>query len=535
MRHSLLLFLILSLCPVGVVHTTLYGQVVLQQFGDTQTDTWDALSSLSDGEATCFALGYQRQTRVADETFLAPERGVVLGKMDKSAVELWGNLYSRGNTQIHDICPAPEGVYVFGNAFSFLLYQGDTIFPTNGRNTAFILHLGLDGELQQALHFNSRGAVLGQAAIWQEDASQLVTLLQIRDTLQYQGLSWAPRATTASLLLHWTPDLQLQFGTLIDGSGEIEARHLKSIDDEIYVAGRFKGQIDSQTDTLFTRTADFDGFIYAARASGSERFIRHLRGQFEDDVFTLEVSKDALYFGGQFIGNLRLQDIEILTGLQVAGFIGAMDRSGEGLWMYPIRGTSISLAVTAIHPQGDELLFSVWTGASTVFQGDTLWQPTTVGQVHSVLARTDLAGQLLEWNLWPGDNILYITDFIRLGSDLLVAAEMMGQFAGVSSRGFFDVLLIDPDATASYSETAVSTSEIQLYPQPAGGLLCIDGPFPPPYTYEIIALSGQTLRTGRLSTSCLPVSHLPPGSYVLRLIPDGPQRPLSKLWIKGVR
>ena len=535
MGHSFPIHLILSLGLWASGSIVVYAQDVLYQIGDTQTETWDALLPSSEGATSCFAMGYQRQTRVLDEEFTAPERGVVLGKVNESSLQVWGNLYSRGNTQIHDICPASDGVYVFGNGFSFLVYQGDTIFPTNGRNTAFILHLGPNGNLQQAIHFNSRGAVLGQAAVSPEESPELITLLQIRDTLRIEGQSWAPTATTGSLLLHWTPDLELKFGTLIDGNGEIEARHLQSIDDEIYIAGRFKGQIEGQTDTLFTRTADFDGFIYAGRTSGSERFVRHLRGQFEDDIFVLEVNKDALYFGGQFIGNLRLNDIEILTGLQVAGFIGAMNRSGEALWMHPIRGTSISLAVSAIHPLEDELLFSIWTGSTTIFQGDTLQQPTQVGQVHSVLARTNLEGQLLEWQLWPGDPIIYITDFIRLGSEVWVAAEMTGQFAGLSSRGFFDVLLLDPNTSTAYLSPEPSPPHLRLYPQPARHELCIDidGSYPSQLRYELMDLSGRLLETGVLSHSCLSVSGLPTGSYILRLIPDSSHQHMSQIWIKG--
>jgi len=532
MRDSLLFSFFLSLAFLLLCSWSIEGQEVLHQLGDRETESWDAVSKEKGQEQVLFALGYQRETLVADQRFVAPDRGVVLGKMTTSSVEVLAHLYSRGGTRVHGICRSPQGLYVFGNAFSFLVYNADTLFPTNGRNTAFILHLDTAGQLQNVRHFNSQGAVLGQAALWQAEANQFLSLLQIRDTFFLEGQEWVPRAATASLLLHWSPDLELQAGTLIDGIGEIEASHLKSIEDEIYVAGRFKGRIETATDSIFTPTADFDGFILSLQTQGQERFIRHLRGQFDDDIFTIEASEEAIYLGGQFIGNLRLQNLEILTGQQVAGFLGAMRRSGEALWLHPVRGSSISTAVSAVYPQAEELLYAVWTGETTIFQGDTLQQPTMPGQVHSILGRTDLSGQAREWNLWPGDNLIYITDFIPLQEDLVMTAEMMGRFAGARSRGFFDALLLDPNGTSSLPTTSDFTSDLKLYPQPARHKLCIS-PFSQPYNYQIFTAAGQFIESGRLSSPCLPIDQLTSGAYVLCLQIPETDRPQCILWIKG--
>jgi len=532
MRHSLLsififITILLFLAPLGSS-----AQQVVQQLGGAESDTWDALSPALDSTCTVFALGYPRETQVDGQLYTAPGRGVVLGCLSDTESTVWGNLTSRGNTRVHNICPSPQGRYVFGNAFSFLVYQGDTLISTNGRNNAFVMQLDTLGNLEKLIHLNSEGAVLGQAALWHRESNTLLTLFQIRDTLQWDNQNWAPRATTASLLMRWSPELNLQWATLIDGTGEIEGTHLKSIEDELYIAGRFKGQISGQTDTIFTPTADFDGFIYAASTQGTERFIRHLRGQFQDDVFALEVNAAAVFFGGQFIGNLRLQNIEILTGLQVAGYLGAMDREGNALWMHPVRGSSISLAVTAIHPTSDEVNWAIRTGEITTFQGETLQQPTSVAQVHSIRLRTDQQGEFKAWQLWPGNPIIYITDFLWVNDNLRVAGEMMGQFAGTQSRGFFDALLIDPSSsTSTYIEYTVPQA-LKLYPQPARNQLCVNLIRHNWKAYQLISLSGQLIQQGSFEEPCLDISQLPPGPYVIRLIPPHNQPPIQQLWIK---
>jgi hypothetical protein len=533
MKHSLLgsSFFIAMLLIMNAINSE--AQEVIQQLGGQETDIWDAVSPDYDTTNTLFALGYQRNTQIADESFTAPDRGVVLGRLSDAEPFVWGQLYSRGNTVVHDICPSPYGIYVFGNAFSYLIYRGDTLFSTNGRNTAFIMQLDSLGAVQAFISMNSEGAVLGQAAVWQDQSTQLLSLFQIRDTFQWINNFWAPQATTASLVLEWSPDLHLQTATLLDGSGEIEATHLRAIDDEWYAAGRFKGQINRLTDTLVTPTADFDGFIYAAQTGGQERFIRHLRGQFEDDIFSLEVSQQAIYFGGQFIGNLRLQDLEILTGLQVAAFVGAMNRSGQALWMHPIRGTSISTAVPALYPETDRLRVSIWTGETTIFQGDSLHQPTTVGQVHSICLHLDEQGHFQRWQLWPGDPIVYITDFLASRDGVRVAAEVMGQFANVNSRGVFDAFLIDPSSTSSFSYRQPSAPSLRLFPQPAQDQLCIQERDERFTSYELYSLTGRPVQAGTLRSNCLSVSHLPAGTYVLRLICSGQTPPIQKIWIKS--
>ena len=277
------------------------------------------------------------------------------------------------------------------------------------------------------------------------------------------------------------------WSTLLDGTKEIEAKHLSSVEDELYIAGRFKGEVHAETDTLVTTTAGFDGFIYSVRANGSERYIRHLKGQFEDDIFTMDVSQEAVYFGGQFIGNLELQNLEIIAGLQVAGYVGAMNRDGEALWLHPIRGSSISLAVPTIKAFEDHIQFIIWTGQKTFFQGDTLEQSTAVGQVHSIVARLDMNGQKTAWSLWPGDEILFLRHFINLGAKPFIAAEMQGRFAGYTSRGFFDALLIDPSISTFSPSQSISSTHLTLFPQPADRQLCFDVPFlqPTPILYIV--------------------------------------------------
>lgn len=530
MRHSLLfLLLIFSGLEAWVVN----GQQPLYQFGGAESDSWDAIASLPQTASAVFALGYQRKTRIQDSAFLAPDRGLVLASMTETQVEIWGNMYSRGNTQVHDLVPVGDSVFVFGNAFSYLVYRGDTLISNNGRNSVFILCLDAGGNVLQQRFFNSGGAVLGQAAIWQADEGELVTLLQIRDSLAVDHQLFVPQAETASLLLHWSPGLELMWSTLIDGSGEIEAKHLRSLDDELYVAGRFKGEIQAETDVIATTTAGFDGFVFSTRANGREQFIRHLKGQFEDDVFTLDVSKEAVYFGGQFIGNLALQNLEIVAGLQVAGYVGAMDRNGEALWLHPVRGSSIALAVSTLKAVEDHIQFIIWTGRETFFQDDTLEQPTAVGQVHSIVARIDRNGEKTDWHLWPGNEILFLRQFIALGTKRFITAEMQGQFAGHVSRGFFDAMLIDPAVSTFTPLPSISPSQMTLFPQPADRKLYFDAPFSPPYSYTIYNLQGVPIARGTTDDHCLSIAPFPVGSYVLQLISKDGQATISKLWIKG--
>jgi hypothetical protein len=530
MRHSLLFLFLIFL---GLEACLVYGQQPLYQFGGAESDSWDAIAPIPRTASAVFALGYQRETRIQDSAFLAPDRGLVLASMTETQVEIWGNMYSRGNTQIHDLVPVGDSVFVFGNAFSYLVYRGDTLIPNNGRNSAFILCLDAAGNVLQQHFFNSRGAVLGQAAVWQANEGELVTLLQIRDSLLVDQQLFVPQAETASLLLHWSPDLELMWSRLIDGSGEIEGNHLRSVDDELYVAGRFKGEIQVQSDAIATTTAGFDGFVFSTLADGSERFIRHLKGQFEDDIFTLDVNEEAVYFGGQFIGNLALQNLEIVAGLQVAGYVGAMDRDGEALWLHPVRGSSITLAVSNIKSLEDHIQFIIWTGRQTSFQGDTLEQPTAVGQLHSIVARIDRNGQKTDWHLWPGDEILFLRQFIALGTKRFITAEMQGRFAGHVSRGFFDALLIDPSVSTFSPSPSISPSQMTLFPQPAGRKLCFDAPFSPPYSYTIYNLQGVPIARGTTVDDCLSIAPFPVGSYVLQLISQDGQDTISKLWIKG--
>ena len=141
MRHSLLFLLLVFWVCHAFFGFHVYGQQPLYQFGGAESDSWDAVASIPNTESAVFALGYQRETQIEDSVFFAPDRGLVLASMTETEVELWGNMYSRGNTQIHDIVPVGDSVFVFGNAFSYLVYRGDTLISNNGRNSAFVLCL----------------------------------------------------------------------------------------------------------------------------------------------------------------------------------------------------------------------------------------------------------------------------------------------------------------------------------------------------------------------------------------------------------
>ncbi len=535
MKRSISAFIAFSVSAFLVtVPFSTHGQEVLMQLGDDESEGWDAYSCTTNGSQV-FALGFNRTTVIDGVEFTARERGVVLGRIEEQQVTSWGHLSSRGRTIVHDIVQQDSSIYIQGNAFSFLTYRGDTILASNGENNSFILQLTTSGDLVKHIRLRGKGAILGQGARWSgTPGGALVTLYQFTDTVSVDGESWTAQASTASLVLHWSSDLSYIGGRLIDGSGAIEGEHLETFDDEVFVAGRFKGSIAAATDSIFTRTADHDGFLYVYQIPGNERFIKHLRGQYEDAVYALAVAQDAIYLGGQFIGNIRLGDREILTGLTVAGFIGALDRSGQVLWLDALRGSSSFTSVRDIARREDDLHFIVWSGGITTYRGDSLIEPTEVGQVHSILAHCDASGQLRDWELWVGQPVIYAQSFHFQHEALRITAEMMGQFAGIQSRGSFDALVIDPQSTSSHPLDPTSLpKDYAVYPQPADESLFL-APAPPLkselFIYDI---SGRLVYNSVWSSEGIPVAHLPAGKYVLLVVPPTNAPAIRRVWIKN--
>jgi|GEM_PF-1192107 len=535
MKHSISVLVAFSVCILLVTFSlSSHGQEVLLQLGDVESESWDAFSSSANGSQV-FALGFNRETQIEGEVFSSRERGVVLGRIEDQQIFSWGHLSSRGRTIVHDIVQKDSNIYVVGNAFSFLTYRGDTIIFPNGENNSFILHLNFSGALTRHIHLQGKGAILGQAARWSATSGgALVTLYQFTDTVIVDGESWTAEATTASLVLHWSSDLSYIGGRLIDGTGIIEGRQLETFEDKVFVAGRFKGSIASATDSIFTRTADHDGFLYVYQLGGSEQFISHLRGQYEDAVHALAVDENAIYLGGQFIGNLRLGNREILTGLSVAGFIGALDRSGEVIWLDALRGSSNFTAVRNIALNGENVHFIAWSGALTTYRGDTLLEPTEVGQVHSILARCNASGTLKDWKLWAGQPVIYALSFHFQGEALRVTAEMMGEFAQIESRGFFDALFIDPMVTNNTPFRPSSLPyDYALYPQPADQSLFLS-PSPPLNSKLLVYdMSGRLLQSSIWSSEGISVAQFPAGQYVLLVLPPKGSPPIRRVWIKN--
>lgn len=496
-------FLLFYIIPFSVS-----GQEVISHVGGAGSDNWDALSYKDDGEMI-FAMGFRQETLVNGQNYAAIDRDVLLGSYREADPEIFGQLSSAGHTEVAFIKASPAGFTIGGNAFSFLVYRDDTLFSDQGVNKAFVLDLDEEGNPESMLVFEAAASAIMVDGEWL--GNELSVLLQITDTLSIGQQLFIPKAERAGLILQFDQDLGFQNGALLDGEGSIMPVGLEADTGFLYAGGNFQGALYYGADTIQTRTADDDVFLVKIHRSGDLAFLKHIRGVYQDELRDLDVSNERIFLCGQFIGAIAFDQLEVITGLSVAGFAGTFDTEGNALWLEALFGDNNITSFEKIHISENELSLAAFVGMRSVFQNDTIQIASMPGQINSLLFTLSMDGSLKKWSTFEGSPLFLISDVLSLsGQEKVIAAVFSGHYQQISSRGAFDLLLLR-ESTSFLSPVIRSVPVI--YPNPVLDMLCLEDS-PEIGRYSIYNTSGILIMEGKVEGDCIDVGHLQSGYYV---------------------
>jgi hypothetical protein len=487
------------------------GQEVITHLGAEFTESWDAIEEKQNGQLL-FALGFTDATTISGNEYTAEDRDVILGSFSDGNIEIFGQLASAANTHIAFLASNQSGIYLGGNAFSFLVYQDDTLFSETGQNKAFLLKLDHSGKAVGVMTIDANQSALLQDGVLKDQ--KLTTLLQVNDTVRIDGDLYIPTADQAGLLVAVDSTFHYQNAILIDGGGQISPTQIAQHANNIYIAGQFQGTVISGGDSIMTRTADNDGFLLKLTHAGDHQFMKHLKGVYEDDVAALAVDSNQVYLCGQFIGAIEFDDIQIITGLSVAGFVGAFDHSGQAQWLHPLFGSDNVTSVVDVYRQKNgDILLSAFMGERIIFQGDTIQLEVQPGFVSSVIIQLNENGELLDRTVFKGNPIIFIDQISTYNDAPLLAAAFSGMYQDKTSRGSFDVLLLKMLAT--FNEV-VKIKPLLTYPNPASENILLRKSFHDAQ-YQIYNLNGLLVMSGRLQNNRIRIAELPLSTYFLRI------------------
>ena len=501
---SFLAFIFLTSLNMG-------AQEVDVRLGGLNSESWDAIDCDEQGDCF-FAIGFRESTEIKGIPYEAIDRDVLIGSYRTGGIMIYGQLASASDTKVAFLDLEQGRIFLGGNAFSFLTYQGDTLFQSKGDYKAFVLELNTEGQLLAFQMLDATASALMEAGAFSHQ--KRISILRINDSVRVDQNTFIPVADETILILQWDSLLRLVAGFQIDAKGNMETSAFTLSDSALYLAGNFKGVMLLGKDSIETRTADSDGFLIKMGYKGHLLFVKHLKGVYEDEVRAIALGRDRIFVGGQFIGGIEFDGIQIVTGLSKAGFVGAFDLDGRALWLEAVRGDDVITAVHGLEAVGQDLLMSAQMGKEIIYRGDTIGHSSQPGAISSILVEMDARGQLRDWHLFPGDPLVIVSRILGKGETPVIALEFTGMFEGVVSEGGYDLLLLQWDFSRA---GPIGYSQFSVYPNPCSGILhfpdALQGS-----SYRIFDVEGRLHLTGKLEDANLDVSQLRSGMYSIWIV-----------------
>ncbi len=246
---------------------------------------------------------------------------------------------------------------------------------------------------------------------------------------------------------------------------------------DIIIAGQFKGKAIFNTDTIQTNTADHDIFIAKLNADGNFIWGKKIGGVLEDDFADFDIDNQGnIYLLGHFIGVLSsYTGFEIQTeGFNQNVYVIQLNPQGEVQWGKSLGGTNNDFA-TSIDVENNKIIVTGY------FQGNSQWDNYSIfsqGNFDTYISIFENDGTLLNIFSLGGENFVLSRKIKYLSSgEIIIAGEFNHTIFfnnnDYLSQGSFDVFWTTTHTSVSTNQ--ISFSNIKIYPNPTCCWINIEG------------------------------------------------------------
>ncbi|MGK0391204.1 MAG: hypothetical protein ACI94Y_003966 [Maribacter sp.] len=510
----LLTILLYSISPLA-----LFSQNwnTIQSFGGTNNESLDALHIIENGNII-LAGSFENDIEIAITSLSSTGQEDIFCAIYEGEDLL--NAFSMGGNFEEQLA----GVTSFGNKIT--LYGSYNIaadFDTISLNTSigskglFLTQYNLQGEVQWAKSID--GNILSiSGGIASDSDGNIVINGYFFDTLIIDTDTLIANSDEGDLFtIKLDNDGDLLWKNQAGNDGIMRATGVAiDTEDNIIIAGKYKGEATFNDNTIQTNTADHDVFVAKMDANGNFIWGKKLGGVFEDDFGDLAIDNDGnIYLTGYFLGVMSSNDSWEIQGNGINRniYIIQLNSDGEVNWGHSLGGTQDDFA-TSIATNNNQVAITGY------FQDDTNissfeWNAEDIFDAY--IAIFDLSGNIL--NAIPISG----SDF-EIGSQITYDNEERiitgGAFNNtcwfddneIASNGSYDIYWATASLNVS-TEDLPFIENLSFYPNPTSNYIYWNND-------ESIQISLYDILGKKVSTSNtrkMDIRHLSNGIYFIKI------------------
>jgi hypothetical protein len=303
------------------------------------------------------------------------------------------------------------GITSFGNKITMYgSYNITAIFDTISLSTSlgskglFLAQYNLQGEVQWAKSIEGNILSISGGIVSDSDGNIVITGYFF-DTLIFDTDTLIANSDEGDLFTMKLDDNGVLLWRNQAGNDGIMRATGIGIDDDdnVIIAGKYKGEATFNNNTIQTNTADHDVFVAKIDTNGNFIWGKKLGGVFEDDLGDLALDDNGnIYLTGYFLGVLSSSD-----GWEIQGnginrniYIIQLNSDGEVNWGHSLGGTQDDFA-TSIATNNNEVAITGY------FQNNTnisSFEWDAEGGFDAYIAIFDLSGNILNALPISGDD-----------------------------------------------------------------------------------------------------------------------------------
>lgn len=270
----------------------------------------------------------------------------------------------------------PDGSLYASGSYNQTFEWGGYVLPDFGNDDVFLTRLDSGGQPLWVLPGGSADADFAAALAPGADGGACWGGFFWEEIQAGSWTEVAPGGGKALFVLAVSPDGVPQWGKVLYGAGAKGLNDLATdADGNLYAIGYFGGALQVE-DTLLTAHGDLDGFVAKWDAAGAFQWAVRFgeSGSVRGECLAVRHSAQ-LYLGGRFLGNMSLGGTAIQTNTpDEDGFVAALSaETGEPLWLRKA-GAQYDDAVKGLAVNSANELFATGTfvGVLQVAEGWTI-------------------------------------------------------------------------------------------------------------------------------------------------------------------